>query len=95
MQGQRSGICAASGRAGVAPYLTGMTRHSDQSTGRRLYADPVLRDEPDMDRLVDLVLHLAESQHRAATHTRPRRESRSERSPVAESLANEAEPKEP
>lgn len=71
-----------------------MTRHSDQSTGRRLYADPVVRDEPDMERLVDLVLHLAESQHRAATLARPSREAPAERSPVAESLANEVEPKE-
>lgn len=71
-----------------------MTRHSDQSTGRRLYADPVVRDEPDMDRLVDLVLHLAESQHRAATLARPSRPGPEHGSPVAESLADEAEPKE-
>lgn len=71
-----------------------MTRQSDQSTGRRLYADPVVRAEPDMDRLVDLVLHLAESQHRAATLARPSRPRPEDGSPIAESLENEGEPKE-
>lgn len=67
---------------------------SDQSTGRRLYADPVVRDEPDMERLVDLVLHLAESQHRAARLTRPGGHGRGCGSPGAESLANKGDPKE-
>ena len=34
--------------------------------GRRLIADPVPRDEPDLDRLVALVLHLADTLHAQA-----------------------------
>lgn len=32
-------------------------------TGRRLIAEPIVRGEPDMDRLVALVLHLADCLH--------------------------------
>jgi hypothetical protein len=71
-----------------------MTRHSEYSSGRRLYADPVVRGEPDMDRLVDLVLHLAESQHRAASLARAEGHASAEESPSAESLARELESKE-
>lgn len=71
-----------------------MTRRTDPSTARRLYADPVEREEPDMKRLVDLVLHLAESQQHAATHPRPDPRKRGSGSPSAEELANEVEPKE-
>ena len=32
-------------------------------TGRRLITEPIVRGEPDMDRLVALVLHLADRLH--------------------------------
>lgn len=44
-----------------------MTRRSTPDTGRRLYAEPVTRPEPDLRRLVDLVLRLADAQRDAAT----------------------------
>jgi len=43
-----------------------MTRRTTGDTGRRLYAEPVARLEPDLRRLVELVLHLADAQHHAA-----------------------------
>lgn len=43
-----------------------MTRRTTADTGRRLYAEPVARPEPDLRRLVELVLHLADAQHHAA-----------------------------
>lgn len=47
-----------------------MTRRTTSDTGRRLYAEPVARPEPDLGRLVELVLHLADAQHHAATQPR-------------------------
>jgi len=43
-----------------------MTRRTTGDTGRRLYAEPVVRPEPDLRRLIELVLHLANAQHHAA-----------------------------
>jgi len=45
-----------------------MTRRTTGDTGRRLYAEPVARPEPDLRRLVELVLHLADSQPHATVH---------------------------
>lgn len=69
-----------------------------QGKGRRLYAEPALRPAPDMDRLIDLVLHLAETEHRAARRARPSNDAGSEGSPTEneghQGLTNEPEPKE-
>lgn len=46
-------------------------RQSARSNGRRLYAEPLGHPAPKMSRLIDLVLHLAESEHRAAQRARP------------------------
>lgn len=52
-------------------YLASMRYYRTTSTGRRISAEPRVRKEPDMKRLVALVLHLAdqlhaeEAQHRA------------------------------
>lgn len=40
-------------------------------TGRRLIAEPVPRGEPDMDRLVALVLHLADRLHAQTPQPEP------------------------
>lgn len=65
---------------------------------RRLYAEPALRPAPDMDRLIDLVLHLAETEHRAARRARPTNDAGSEGSPTEnngrQGLPNDPEPKE-
>ena len=39
-------------------------------TGRRITATPRVREEPDMKRLVALVLHLAEQLHQQELHDR-------------------------
>ncbi len=75
-------------------YLTSMSRHSSRSTDRRLYADPVVREKPDMARLVELVLHLAENQHHAASLARVSEQSPATESTDAEALVNDSEAKE-
>ena len=40
-------------------------------TGRRLIAEPVPRGEPDMDRMVALVLHLADCLHAQTPQPEP------------------------
>lgn len=40
-----------------------MKYHRATDTGRRLSAEPVVKAEPDMRRLVALVLHLADALH--------------------------------
>ncbi|GFZ83255.1 hypothetical protein [Nesterenkonia alkaliphila] len=73
-------------------------RQSASSSGRRLYAEPALRPTPDMERLMDLVLHLAETEHRNACRARPETATEAPSTPVendtAEGLAGGAEPKE-
>lgn len=73
-------------------------RQTARSSGRRLYAEPALRPAPDMDRLIDLVLHLAEAEHRAARRARPSSDAGSEGSRAEnngrQGLPNEPEPKE-
>ena len=44
-------------------HLWGMRYARTTPTGRRLIAEPVPRGEPDMDRMVALVLHLADCLH--------------------------------
>lgn len=51
-----------------------MKYHRATDTGRRLSAEPVVKPEPDMRRLVALVLHLADTLHTedmAKTHGEP------------------------
>lgn len=51
-----------------------MKYHRATDTGRRLSAEPVAKPEPDMRRLVALVLHLADTLHAedvAQTHGEP------------------------
>lgn len=73
-------------------------RQTARSSVRRLYAEPVLRPAPDMDRLIDLVLHLADIEHRAARRARPTSDAGTDASPVEnephQGLPNEPEPKE-
>lgn len=72
-------------------------RQSARSSGRRLYAEPALRPAPDMERLIDLVLHLAETEHRNARRARPETATGTPGTPIenetAEGLAGGAEPK--
>lgn len=83
---------------GGGSYLSGMTRRTTRENGRRLYADPVLRPAPDIRRLVDLVLHLADAQHHAATRPHTDGLAGVTGTPIenetATSLANGSEPKE-
>ena len=76
-----------------------MAKHrAAHQRGRRLYAEPALRPAPDMDRLIDLLLHLAEAEQRAARRARPGSDAGTDASPVEnkphQGLANEPEPKE-
>ncbi|GAA1171960.1 hypothetical protein GCM10009584_11110 [Ornithinimicrobium humiphilum] len=48
---------------GTGAHLSFMKYHRATETGRRLSAEPVVKAEPDMRRLVGLVLHLADSLH--------------------------------
>ena len=55
-----------------------MKYHRATDTGRRLSAEPVVKPEPDMRRLVALVLHLADTLHAediAETHGEPDRDT--------------------
>ena len=49
--------------SGWGVHLWGMRCARTTDTGRRLIAEPAPRGEPDMDRLVALVLHLADCLH--------------------------------
>lgn len=44
-------------------HLASMRYFRTTSTGRRITAEPLVREEPDMQRLVALVIHLAEQLH--------------------------------
>ncbi|QIM15551.1 hypothetical protein G7067_02605 [Leucobacter insecticola] len=44
-------------------YLSSMSFSRSTPSGRRIIATPRVQDEPDIDRLVALVLHLAEQLH--------------------------------
>ena len=48
---------------GTGAHLSFMKYHRATDTGRRLSAEPVVKPEPDMRRLVALVLHLADTLH--------------------------------
>lgn len=48
---------------GTGAHLSCMKYHRPTDTGRRLSAEPVVKPEPDMRRLVALVLHLADTLH--------------------------------
>lgn len=52
-------------------HLWGMRYARTTDTGRRLIAEPIVRGEPDMDRLVALVLHLADCLHAQTPHPEP------------------------
>ena len=74
-----------------------MTHRTLKAKGRRRFAEPVHRPEPDQSRLVDLVLHLADVQHHAATrpHTGSTKVSGTPiENDAARSPANGGEPKE-
>ena len=73
-------------------------RQSARSSGRRFYAEPALRPAPDMGRLMDLVLHLAETEHRNSRRARADTNTAARSTPAendtAEGLADSAHPKE-
>ena len=75
-----------------------MTGRTANNTDRRLYAEPVKHPEPDLGRLVDLVLHLVDTQHHAASRPHTRDADVAAGQPIenetARSLANGREPKE-
>ncbi|GAA2516810.1 hypothetical protein GCM10010407_02840 [Rarobacter incanus] len=48
-------------------HLASMRYFRTTSTGRKITAEPRVREEPDMQRLVALVIHLAEQLHAAET----------------------------
>ena len=56
---------------GWGVHLWGMRDARTTDTGRRLIAEPVPRGEPEMDRLVALVLHLADCLHAHTSQPEP------------------------
>lgn len=57
--------------SGWGVHLWGMRYARTTDTGRRLIAEPIVRGEPDMDRLVALVLHLADCLHAETPQPEP------------------------
>lgn len=51
-------------------HLSSMSSSRTTHNGRRFTATPRLREEPDMERLVALVLHLADRLHAEQQHDR-------------------------
>ena len=56
---------------GWGVHLWGMRYARTTPNGRRLIAEPIVRGEPDMDRLVALVLHLADCLHNQTAQPEP------------------------